>query len=353
MKGSRKIRVALIGAGRIADIHRQALIRLDARAELAGFCDERAETVTQREAAWRVPGFTSIAKLLEQVPCDAAVVLLPHDAHRQAVAAMAQAGKAILLEKPLAANIEDARAIIACCRQAGVPLMVGHNGLFHPTFEKTLKLVRSGAIGRPLFGQAKSAQWLDFRPWDFRRSAARTGGGCWIDGAGHMVYRLREIFGAATEVRGLAANLARSEMEGEDFAAAVLRYREGALAQITVSYGLKLPGYEQGWPRGCDESLVVSGDRGTIEYTICPQPGIRMFSDAEGFRSPAPGWAADGAAVPFEESFFRQMAHFLECLETGRPPRVSGEDALETLQILTAFYSAQPFAKEGSLPNPK
>jgi predicted dehydrogenase len=227
--------------------------------------------------------------------------------------------------------------------------MVGHNGLFHPAFERAVELIRSGTIGRPLFGQAKSTQWLDFRPWDFRTSSAKTGGGCWIDCAGHLVYRLREIFGEVADVRGMAANLARPEMEGEDFAAAVLRYHGGALAQLTISYGWKLPGYEHDWPRGCEQSLVIAGDRGTLEYNICPHPGIRLFSEVSAARSPVlQGWIAEETVAPFEESFVRQMAHFLDCVQTGQTPRVTGEDALEVLRVLWAFYEKVPFARTES-----
>jgi predicted dehydrogenase len=338
--------VAFVGAGRVADVHYYALSQLGARAELVGFCETRPAATAQREAAWRVPGFPSMEALLDGVECDAVCLLLPHDVHRQCVSLAAGAGKAILLEKPLASDPDDAQAIVAECRAAGVLLMVGHNGLFHPAFERAVELIRGGAIGRPLFGQAKSTQWLGFRPWDFRLSLAKTGGGCWIDCAGHLVYRLREIFGEAADVCGMAANLARPEMEGEDFAAAVLRYRSGALAQLTISYGLKLPGYEHDWPRGCEQSLVIAGDRGTLEYNICPHPGIRLFSEVEGARSPAlQGWTSEETAAPFEDSFVRQMAHFLDCVHSGQTPRVSGEDALEVLRVLTAFYHKGPFAQ--------
>jgi predicted dehydrogenase len=147
----------------------------------------------------------------------------------------------------------------------------------------------------------------------------------------------------------MAANLARPEMEGEDFAAAVLRYHGGALAQLTISYGWKLPGYEHDWPRGCEQSLVIAGDRGTLEYNICPHPGIRLFSEVSAARSPVlQGWIAEETVAPFEESFVRQMAHFLDCVQTGQTPRVTGEDALEVLRVLWAFYEKVPFARTES-----
>jgi predicted dehydrogenase len=334
-----KIKVAFIGVGRIADVHYAALQALSERVQLVAICDSRFEAVEQRKKQWGVPGFTSFEELLKQVEVDAVCIFLPHDVHLEFVTLAAKYRRPIFLEKPIAISIEEAQQITDVCRRNNVMLMIAHNGLFHPAFERIVKLVRDGLIGRPLFATATSAQWLGFKPWDFRLSKKKTGGGCWIDCAGHFVYRLREIFGEATDVRGFAANLARKEMEGDDFAAAVLRYQSGALAQIMISYGLKLPGYEQDWPRGTEQLLMISGDRGAIEYNICDHPRVRLFSEVEGGRSPVlQGWIEQETPEPFEYSFTCQMRHFLDCLDTGSKPRVMGEDAIATLRVLLALY---------------
>ena len=332
--------LAFIGLGRVADVHYAALRAAGSRARLAAVCDLRPEAVAQRSQEWGVPGFCSFEELLRTVEVDAAWIFLPHDLHVEFVTLAARFGKAILLEKPISSTLDEAEQINRVCREAGVRLMVAHNGLFHPAFERMVALVREGVIGRPLFAQAKSTLWLDFRPWDFRLSKEKTGGGCWMDGAGHLVYRLREIFGEVAEVSGMIGNLVRKEMEGEDFAAAVLRYQSGAMAQLMVTYGMKLPGYEHDWPQGCEQSILVSGDQGAIEYSICPRPSLRLFSEVKGGRSPAlQGWIEQATPEPFEHSFVQQLAHFLDCLDSGEESRVSGEDAVKTLQVLLALYA--------------
>ncbi|MDD5198797.1 MAG: Gfo/Idh/MocA family oxidoreductase [Terrimicrobiaceae bacterium] len=332
-------RVAFVGLGRVADVHYAALQAAGPRARLAAVCDVRAEAVEQRKQQWGVPGFTSFEELLRSVEVDAVCLFLPHDVHLEFVTLASRFKKPIFLEKPIAISVEEAQRINGVCRDAGVRLMVAHNGLFHPAFERMVALVRAGLIGRPLFAQARSTQWLDFRPWDFRLSSRKTGGGAWMDCAGHLVYRLREVFGEVADVSGMTGNLVRAEMEGEDFASAVLRYESGAMAQITVSYGLKLPGYEHDWPQGCEQSLLISGDRGAVEYAICPHPSLRLFSEVEGGRSPAlQGWIVQETPEPFEFSFVRQLAHFLDCLDSGEEARVTGGDAIETLKVLRALY---------------
>ena len=337
------IKLGFVGLGRVADVHHEAVVRESARARVTAVCDVRPDAVAARAAEWGAKGYASYHEMLECEKLDAVCLFVPHDLHEQYVGLAAEKGLPVFLEKPLATDLAACRRMVDTCRRQSVLLMVAHNGLFHPAFERMVELVKAGAIGRPLFAQAKSTQWLFFKEWDFRLSRAKTGGGAWFDCAGHLVYRLREMLGEVDEVAGLAGRLTRLEMEGEDHAAAVLRYASGAMAQILVTYGLRLPGYEHDWPNGCEQSILLSGDRGAIEYSICPESRLRLFSEVEGFRSPAlQGWITEEVPESFNTSFFRQMSHFLDCLEDKAACRVTGEDALATVKTLLAFYDQSP-----------
>ena len=307
---------------------------------LAAVCDMRPEAVAARSTAWGVPGFGSTEAMLAAVELDAAVVLLPHHVHLEVLRPLLARRLPVLLEKPLAVNLAEAEEIVRLA--ADTPLLVGHNGLFHPAFEQAVELVRGGLIGRPLFATAKSLQWLDFKPWDFRRSRTQTGGGAWVDCAGHLIYRLGELFGNVSEVAGFTSHLARAEMEGEDTAAGVLRYENGAIAQVIVSYGCKLPGYEHDWPAGCEQMIMISGDRGALEYHICPRSRLRLFSESEAARPGGlGGWLEVDVPQPFEASFDRQMGHFLDCVQGRATPRVTAAHASNLLRTLLALYTAK------------
>ena len=101
--------------------------------------------------------------------------------------------------------------------------------------------------------------------------------GCWIDAGGHLVYTLREMLGDAAEVPGMRSRLSRSEMEGEDHAAVVIRYESGVLAQIYVSYGHNLLGSDKDWPQGYMQSLEVHGDKGAVRYAVARRPELAFF----------------------------------------------------------------------------
>jgi UDP-N-acetylglucosamine 3-dehydrogenase len=334
-----KYRLAFVGLGRVAEVHYDSVMALRDRVELAAVCDIREQAVQQRSAQWNIAGFTSFSQLLQQVDLDAVCLLLPHHVHLEYVTQAAERGLPIFLEKPIAATLDDARRIIAVCQEHRVALMVAHNGLFHPAFEQMVEFVRKGWLGRPLFARCTSAGWLSFRPWDFRLSKKETGGGCWIDGGGHLVYCLREIFGKVVEVNGYVAKVSRPEMEGEDLATVNLRYESGALASLVVSYGIKLPGYQLDWPQGYEQSIEVYGDKGAVTYTISPEPQLKYFSEVpEAMPANWCGWLSHKPAEPYTSSFRREMEHFIDCLDTGRRPRVTGQDALEIMEVLRAVY---------------
>lgn len=332
-------RIVFVGTGRVADVHYASVRALHERCELVGFADPRADARQLRESEWKVKGFADSKELYRETRPDAAFLFLPHSVHRAEVATAAEFGLPVFLEKPIAVDVAEAKRIREIVDSAGILFFVAHNGLFHPAFERTRELVESGAIGRPTFARATSAGWLTFRDWDFRLSREKTGGGCWIDAGGHLVYCLREIFGEATAVTGFTANLSRTEMEGEDHACGVLQYEGGELAQLFVSYGHKLPGYQHDWPHGYLNAIEIYGDRGGVRYVISPTPELSLFSeDAELVPPDLPGWLTTRPAEPYSYSFQAEAEHFLDCLDGKSVPRVSAADAIAVLTTLKSLY---------------
>jgi len=335
----KKHKLGFVGVGRVADMYYASVKAMPERAELVAICDVRPEALELRKREWSVPAFGSAEDLLSHADVDALCLMLPHDVHREYVELAAKHGKHVYLEKPIADSCEEARRIAALVKQSGITLLVGHTGLFHPSFQRVLEFVNKGWLGRPLFARGTSAGWLSFRPWDFRLNKRQTGGGCWVDAGGHLVYCLREIFGEVERVTGVTGRLARTEMQGEDHAAAVLRYTSGAIAELFVSYGHKLPGYQYDWPLGYLNSIEVYGDAGAIHYIISPEPQLRYFSEIpEAMPSAWQGWLTYKSPEPYTYSFQGALAHFLDCLDTGGRPRVTAEDALATLDVLFRLY---------------
>ena len=316
-----KYRLAFVGLGRVADVHYDSVMALHDRVELAAVCDVREQAVQQRSAQWNVAGFTSFSQLLQQVELDAVCLLLPHHVHLEYVTQAAEHGLPVFLEKPIAATLDDAREDHLGLRRArgdpdGRPQWpvspgvradggIRQEGLARPTPVCQVYVRRLAGI--PPLGLPAEQEGDGRRLLDRRR--------------GHLVYCLREIFGKVAEVSGYIAKVSRPEMEGEDLATVNLRYESGALANLVVSYGIKLPGYQLDWPQGYEQSIEVYGDKGAITYTISPEPQLKYFSEVpEAMPANWSGWLSHKPAEPYTSSFRREMEHFIDCLDTGGRP---------------------------------
>ncbi len=336
-----ELRLGFVGLGRVADVHYAALQANPGRARIVAVCDTRDEAVGDRATSWQAEGFSDLTSMLDTVALDAVVVMLPHHIHLPVMRQLLARKLPVLLEKPIAIKMDEAEAISQLAEEAGVPVLIGHNGLFHPAYRRVAEIIHQGWIGEPLSATANSLQWLDFKPWDFRLKREQTGGGAWIDCAGHLLYRLGGVLGEVASLRGHSSGRARPEMEGEDTAMATVEYASGVVAQIMVSYGCKLPGYEYDWPHGTEQKLMISGSKGALEYVICPESRLRLFSEVAGVLPDlGGGWLEVAIPEPFEASFEHQMAHFLDCVEGKCHPQVPPVDATRLLHDLLLFYDS-------------
>ena len=141
-------RVALIGAGYIAAVHAEAL-KATTGAALVGVIDpriDRAASLARRSGG--VAAAASLAEMLESQPLDAVHVLTPPNLHVDPARDALSRGLSVLLEKPMASEIEGAEQLVEAARAAGAPpLYINHNFLFHPAFAELARMVKSGRCG--------------------------------------------------------------------------------------------------------------------------------------------------------------------------------------------------------------
>jgi len=332
-----KKRIAFIGAGRVADLHFDSIKMESHRAEVIAMSDIRENAIQNKIKQWKVNGYLSYKEMIEKEKPDAVYILLPHHLHLEAVEFAMNRDISVFLEKPIAIDMEQALQIEKIDNNSKATLFVAHNGLFHPAFNEVSKLVKTGKIGKPIFARGISAGWLLFKEWDFRLSKDQTGGGCWMDAGSHLIYCMREIMGKVKSVNALMANLARSEMEGEDHCVVNIQFENGSIGQAFTSYGHKLPGYELDWPNGYKNAIEIFGDKGAIKYQISPEPIIEYYSEASDHEKQE-GWIKLEVKEPFSSSFYYETKHFLDCLENGQKPKVTASDAVEILSVLKSAY---------------
>ena len=335
------LRIGIVGAGRIAEAHFGAYRRLPGSAVVRAIVSSTRERAVDRAHGWGVKhAYSSIDELFKQNAVDAVDICVPHHLHRYAVQRACEHGKHILLEKPIARSVEEADQILGDVERAGVVLMVAHNHLFNPLIQKAKAILDEGLIGDVYLFSAISSGWFLFSKDDFRKSSEQTGGGAFIDTGTHFVYVLQYLLGSICSVAAEMGRRVRDDMGGEDTAIVTMRFESGVLGSVTVTYASKVPSWKCGFPDGWVQSLDIFGTAGTLRISLT-QNKLVLFSEG---RAPpesselAPGWIEIGVNNAYERSYNAMVAHFVESVRSGEPPRVGGKEGRLTLEVIDAVH---------------
>jgi predicted dehydrogenase len=308
----------VVGCGRFATFHARAARRLGGavRIAFASRDPSRAEAYRRRFGGFAAFGSYEAAAADPRV--DALVICTPHHLHETHARLAAEHGKAILLEKPIARTFDEADAVLAAARSAGVVLMVAENAHFVPGFAAARAYLRAGAIGaiRQLVLTARGYR----RPAGWRSRREEMGGGLLIDGGIHYLHLLRDWGGPVDEIMALAPPNAFPGAEGEDTIFLLLRFRSGAVATLLNSVAAPaLPRAQWMWVTGTEGSLGVD-HRGRALW-LRGRSGTRVR-----------------AFVRDRRGLVAQLAEFVAAVREGRPPSLPPEAARADLALVLAAY---------------
>lgn len=335
MTSSRR-RIGVVGLGMASAPHAQSLIDLANRVEVAGCFSPSAERRAAFAARHGLPVVDRLETLLDDPALSAILLLTPPDSHAALVARCAAAGKHVLLEKPLDATPEGARAVVSAMEKAGLTLGVVLQHRFRASVERLAALMRDGTLGRPLTAAVSVRWWRDnaYYAQPGRGMKARDGGGVLLTQAIHTLDAFVGLAGLPDRVAGFAATsaLRKSEMDTEDMVAVALRYGNGMLATVNATTAV-YPGYpERIEIAGTDGSAVLAGDRLEVQLAN----GERIAAGADGATL---GGGADPMA--FSHQHHRAvLSDFLDALDEGRRPRVDGREALKVHRLIEAMLEA-------------
>ena len=253
---SERIKIALVGCGRISKNHFDAIVRID-DLELVAVAD----TVEARSRAagelYGVPSFTSIDTLLAEAQCDIVVIATPSGLHPQLGIKAARAGKHVVTEKPMAISLEGADALIAACAQYGVHLFVVKQNRLNPPIQLLKRAIDKGRFGR-IFNVNCTVRWTrpqeyyDQAPW---RGTWALDGGAFMNQASHYVDLMQWLVGPPARVVAITATQAR-QIEAEDSGAAIVQFKSGALGVFDVTM--------LAYPKNLEGSITILGEKGSV-----------------------------------------------------------------------------------------
>ncbi len=329
-----KRRVAIVGLGMAVTPHAKSLRDLEARAEVAyAFSPSQA----RREAfakSFAFPLAASMDPILADPSVDAVLLLTPPNTHLELVRQCAEAGKHVLLEKPLDISTARAEALVEAARDAGITLGVVLQHRFRPAGMELARLLGGGRLGALVGVSVVINNWRPQAYYDQpgRGTKARNGGGVLLTQGIHTLDLMIALTGAPAEVAAYAATSPIHRMETEDIAMAAMRYADGALGTISATT-CAYPGFP--------ERIEIIAEKGTalLEGTSLQ---VRLHDGTQikhGDISAGGGTGADPMAFP-HDYHLALITDFLDALDEGRAPRVSGQEALKVHDLIDAILQS-------------
>lgn len=331
--------VGVVGAGLMGGLHARAVAE-NPRAALRAVADPdlgRAQELARRFGA---AAYADHRAMLDGEALAAVVVASPEAAHRAPTEDAAAAGCAVLVEKPMAAALEDADAMVAACARAGVPLMVGHVLRFEAAYCALQEAVVGGAVGRLLTAYARRNVPID--------QGERIGGRATLATvvAVHDLDQL--LWYHPAPVAGVSAKGVRGEVHRRfgvaDAAWTTVEFVDGVLG--VVESGWALP---RRWGSFGDVRMDLVGTEGVLQLDLA-----RM--NVAGFDARAQGWVApDTRHWPevngrIGGALRAEVDHFLACAATGSAPLVDGATGRRALELALAADRALATGQRVALP---
>jgi predicted dehydrogenase len=344
MAAAKKHRIAVIGLGMAVTPHAKSLKDLSDRAEVvAAF----SPSIARRKAfndKFGFPTADTLDAILADKSIDAAMILTPPNTHLELVQKCAAAGKHILLEKPLEISTERSLALVEACRKAKVTLGVVLQHRFRPAAAKLRALMKSEEIGRIVGCSTVIRLWRPQSYYDIegRGTRARDGGGVLITQGIHTLDLMLSLAGPVSEVSSYAMTSSVHCMETEDLVAAAVKFANGAIGTIdatTAAY----PGFP--------ERIEIIGEKATVSLVGTELLVAHHDGRVTELKTEAGGGGTGADPMAFPHDWHRSvLTDFLDALDEGRAPTVSGEEALKVHRLIDALLRSSSTGRSVQLP---
>lgn len=321
----RKINIGIIGLGNQGKIHLNNCLYMK-EANVLGVADVSRNALKLAEKRGIKKTYSNYKELLKDKQIDSVIISLPNYLHAEATIKAAEAGKDILLEKPLARNVSEGELILSSAQKYGVKLMLGYEMKFNKSLMTLHDEIAEGYFGEVQVADAVNVSSGPFSPrgegtrplsvpsWWFDKE--KVGGGALLDLGSHLINLLNWYFGEVSDIKAFMGFM--YNMDVEDIATCVLKYKNGPLASVRV-----------GWfSKGFFQSVQVSGTAKNMFLSLAPSSIFRIISSD--IRTKL-GWYD-------HNSMYSEIKYFVDCLLNDESPSPSGEEGLRDLQVIELAY---------------
>jgi predicted dehydrogenase len=334
-----KPRIGVIGVGWIGYRHAK-YCATHTNCELVGISDP-GPVASRVGAELGVPSFASVEDLLDRVKPDGVIIATPTQLHLETAGRALERGVAVLIEKPIADTVANARMLVELAKRNDTPILVGHHRRHNSAVKETRRLLSKGDIGRLL---AVNVLWAVKKPDDYFDVSWRRekGAGPVLINLIHEIDLLRHLCGEIETVSAIISSEGRGNSV-EDTVVAMLKFNGGAIGTITASDASPAP---WSWDSAIGENPLIYqgrenafrflGSKGSLEF---PDLFIWRYVDQA-----KPGWLSpisrESRVIQQNEAYIAQLEHFCRVIRREEVPLIDGEDGLRTLTATLSIHDA-------------
>jgi len=331
----------IIGTGMIAHFHAKAIAAIPG-AKLVGCYDRVPGRAAEFGKEYGCVGYEDFDQFLSNAEIQIVTICTPSGAHMEPAVEAAQAGKHILVEKPLEITLARCDAILTACERAGVQLGAILPSRFSAANLALKQAIDSGRFGRLTLGDTYVKWWRTQQYYDsgnWRGTWALDGGGAYMNQAIHNVDLLYWMMGDVTEVVGMTATLAHERIEVEDVGAAIVKFKNGAIGTLEATTAA-WPGLQKKTEiHGTQGSAIIEQDDVLLWQFENEEAGDAALRESMAKKSGNSGGASDPKAISFLGHQL-QFQDFLKAVNSGTRPAIDGFEGRKSVEIILAIYQS-------------
>jgi UDP-N-acetyl-2-amino-2-deoxyglucuronate dehydrogenase len=340
----RKIRVALIGCGRIAANHFNAIEQHADNLELVDVCDVDAEALAQAVQRTKATGHSNLTDLLKTTTADLVILTTPSGLHSRQAIQIAGTGRHVMTEKPMATSWHDGVSMVKACDDANVRMFVVKQNRRNATLQLLKNAIENKRFGK-IYMVNINVFWT--RPQAYYDTAKWRGtwefdGGAFMNQASHYVDLIDWLIGPLESLQAYTATLAR-DIECEDSGVISLRWRNGALGSMNVTMLT--------YPKNLEGSITILGEKGTAKIGGVAVNEVQHWEFAE--PEPEDELVQQASYQTTSVYGFGHPLYYenvINVLRGEAEPETDGREGLKSLEVLIATYLSARDGKRIALP---
>ncbi|RLD86593.1 MAG: gfo/Idh/MocA family oxidoreductase [Bacteroidetes bacterium] len=334
---SKTLKIGIIGCGTIADIQAQAIIKSE-NAELQSVFSRNIEKAKNYGEKYNAKWFDNWQNFISNPDLDIVSICTPNGNHLEYGEKAAEAGKHVIVEKPIEVTLQRANRLIEKCKTNNVKLSVIYQSLFVPEIQKLKQQIENNEIGDIFMGDAYIKWFRDQGYYDngvWRGTLKLDGGGVLINQGIHTIDLLQWFMGDVDTIYGQTDISTHKNIEGEDNAVAVLRYKNGAVGVIEGSTSVQPAQSRRIELHGVKGSVII--DDNNVEVKIASQQNSTAVEGSETKASGASSPLAGFSIEPYKNQFEAILMQLIKIL----PRLFRAKRALNLWQLYLQFMSRQ------------